>query len=102
MEQNLKMGLTSFNLWKYVIPTQCFTFLNLNMGTVYIQSLIYDLLGLVVLIWLSGKSSNDLIFNQDYSYLLLHSIPVQPKVIKATFKKIICDSRNTPNSNTRF
>ena len=50
MEQNLKMGLTSFNLWKYVIPTQCFTFLNLNTGTVYIQSLIYDLLGLVVLI----------------------------------------------------
>ena len=39
------------------------------------------------LTWLSSKSSNDHIFHQDY-HLPLHSILVQPKVIKATFKKL--------------
>ena len=39
------------------------------------------------LTWLSSKSSNEHIFHQDY-HLPLHSILVQPKVIKATFKKL--------------
>ena len=57
----------------------------LEHGTNYIQTRIYDLLGLVVLTLISGKDSNELIFNQDYSHFILHSVPVQQKVIRASF-----------------
>ena len=53
-----------------IILTQYFTFLNFNMGTVQIQSLIYDLSGKIVLTWLNGKSSNEPIFGRDYSHLV--------------------------------
>ena len=53
----------------------------LERGTNYTQTIIYDLLGLVVLTSLSGKVSNEQILNQNYSHFILHSIPVQPKVI---------------------
>ena len=51
----------------------------LEHGTNYIQTVIYDLLRFIKI----GKDSNELIVNQDYSHFILHSIPVQPKVIKA-------------------
>ena len=57
----------------------------LEHGTNYIQTRIYDLLRLVVLTLISGKDSNELIFNQDYSHFILHSVPVQPNVIRASF-----------------